>query len=102
MTKYVNADEAIKRLAAAQGIDVLNLVKSMEVQQQEAQAAQEAQMQQTMASQTGSFMNAPIADPSKNPNAEEIINNVTGGQLTGQTDQAEEGSQQEAPNPAES
>ena len=101
MTKYVNADEAIKRLAAAQGIDVLNLVKSMEVQQQEAQAAQEAEMQQTMAKQTGSFMNAPIADPSKNPNAEEMINNVTGGQLTGETDEAEESPEQAAQNPAE-
>ena len=32
MMKYLNPDEAIKRLAAAQGIDVLNLVKSMEDQ----------------------------------------------------------------------
>ena len=95
MTKYVNADEAIKRLAAAQGIDVLNLVKSMEVQQQEAQAAQDAEMDQTMASQASSFMNAPIADPSKNPNAEEMIKNVTG-----QTDEAEEGPPQEGFNPA--
>ena len=30
MMKFINADEAIKRLAAAQGIDVLNLVKSMD------------------------------------------------------------------------
>ena len=96
MTKYVNADEAIKRLAAAQGIDVLNLVKSMEQQQEESQAAQDAEMDQTMASQAGSFMNAPIADPSKNPNAEEMIANVTG-----QADQAEAGIPQEATNPAQ-
>ena len=38
MMKYLNPDEAIKRLAAAQGIDVLNLVKSMDQQQQEQQA----------------------------------------------------------------
>ena len=41
MMKFINADEAIKRLAAAQGIDVLNLVKSMEDQQAEAQAQQQ-------------------------------------------------------------
>jgi len=89
MTKYVNADEAIKRLAAAQGIDVLNLVKSMDQQQQESQAAQDAEMDQTMASQAGSFMNSPIADPSKNPNAEEMIANVTG-----QADAPQEGAPQ--------
>ena len=38
MMQYLNPDEAIKRLAAAQGIDVLNLVKSMDQQQQEQQA----------------------------------------------------------------
>jgi hypothetical protein len=95
MTKYVNADEAIKRLAAAQGIDVLNLVKSMDQQQQESQAAADAEMDQTMASQAGSFMNSPIADPSKNPNAEEMVKNVTG-----QTDEAEEGPPQQGFNPA--
>ena len=54
-----------------------------------------------MASQASSFMNAPIADPSKNPNAEEMINNVTGGQLTGEADEAEESPEQAAQNPAE-
>ena len=39
MMQHLNADEAIKRLAAAQGIDVLNLVKSMDQQQEEQQAA---------------------------------------------------------------
>ena len=40
LMQYINADEAIKRLAAAQGIDVLNLVKSMEqIQQEQADAA---------------------------------------------------------------
>ena len=38
--QYINPDEVIKRLAAAQGIDVLNLVKSMEERQQEQQQAQ--------------------------------------------------------------
>ena len=97
MIKYVNADEAIKRLAAAQGIDVLNLVKSMEQQQQEAQDAADAEMDQTMASQAGSFMNSPIADPSKNPNAEEMIKNVTN---QGEADETEASLSQETPDPS--
>ena len=40
--QYINPDEVIKRLAAASGIDVLNLVKSMD----ELQAEQQQQMQQ--------------------------------------------------------
>ena len=44
---FINPDEVIKRLAAASGIDVLNLVKSM----QEIQGQEQAQMQQQMAMQ---------------------------------------------------
>ena len=40
--QYINPEEVIKRLAAAQGIDVLNLVKSM----QEVQGKQQQQMQE--------------------------------------------------------
>ena len=41
--QYINSDEVIKRLAAAQGIDVLNLVKSVqEVQQEQQQAMDDA------------------------------------------------------------
>ena len=69
MVQYVNADEAIKRLAAAQGIDVLNLVKSMDERNQEAQQQQESAQQMELTKQAGQFANAPMADPSKNPNA---------------------------------
>ena len=44
---FINPDEVIKRLAAASGIDVLNLVKSM----QEIQGREQQQMQQQMAMQ---------------------------------------------------
>jgi len=47
MMNYINPDEVIKRLAAASGIDVLNLVKSM----QEIQGQQQQQMEQEMAMQ---------------------------------------------------
>ena len=57
----------VKRLAAAQGIDVLNLVKSMqEVQEANQQAqAQEAEMEAIKG--TPALMKAPMLDPSKNP-----------------------------------
>ena len=67
MMQYLNADEFIKRLAAAQGIDVLNLVKSMDEQQQEQQAAMQQQEQMEMTKQAGQMASAPMNDPSKNP-----------------------------------
>ena len=39
IAQFVNTDEVIKRLAAASGIDVLNLVKTMEEQQVEQEDA---------------------------------------------------------------
>jgi hypothetical protein len=68
LMQYVNADEAIKRLAAAQGIDVLNLVKSMDQMQEEQLAAQQQQEQMIMMQQAGQIMKAPALDPSKNAN----------------------------------
>ena len=50
---YINPEEVVKRLAAAQGIDVLNLVKSMQELQQEQQAAMQQQQQMVLAQQAG-------------------------------------------------
>ena len=44
LQQFINPDEVIKRLAAASGIDVLNLVKSMDEIQGEQQQAMEQQM----------------------------------------------------------
>jgi len=76
MMQFINADEAIKRLAAAQGIDVLNLVKSMDDRNQESAAAAEAEQNMELTKQAGQFVNSPIADPSKNPNAEEVVDDI--------------------------
>ena len=47
--KYINPEEVVKRLAAAQGIEVLNLVRSMqEVQQEQQQNMQQAQQMEQM------------------------------------------------------
>ena len=67
LAQFLNPDEAIKRLAAAQGIDVLNLVKGMEqIQNEQAQAAQ-AQQMQSLTDQVGQLASTPLMDPSKNP-----------------------------------
>ena len=51
--QYINPTEYIKRLAAAQGIDVLNLVKSMEEIQGEQQQAMQQQQQMELTKQAG-------------------------------------------------
>jgi hypothetical protein len=73
LMKFINPDEAIKRLAAAQGIDVLNLVKSVEDRNQEQQRQLQMQQQMMLAQQIPDYLKAPALDPSKNPKAEEEI-----------------------------
>lgn len=78
LAKFINPDEYIKRLAAAQGIDYLNLVKSvMDVQQEQAQN-QQTMLQQELTKQAGQFASSPMMDPSKNPNAQELYDGITG------------------------
>ena len=67
MMQYINPEEAIKRLAAAQGIDVLNLVKSMQEIQQERQGAQQQAMDMQQQEMQLQAMKTPMADPTKNP-----------------------------------
>ena len=67
IAQYINPTEVVKRLAAAQGIDVLNLVKSVQELQQEQQAAQQMQQQQMQAEQQTAMMKTPMMDPTKNP-----------------------------------
>ena len=53
LMKYIDASEAIKRLAAAQGIDVLNLVKTLKQMQQDMQQQQAMATQQSIVGQAG-------------------------------------------------
>ena len=80
MLQYINADEAIKRLAAAQGIDVLNLVKSVDQRQAERQQAMGQQQQMMQMQQLPEMLKVPMADPNKNPNAEEAVAQYLGSQ----------------------
>ena len=73
LQQFVNADEAIKRLAAAQGIDILNLVKTMDERNAEQEQAMQAQQMQSLTDQAGQLAGTPLMDPSKNPDALEGI-----------------------------
>ena len=63
---FINTDEVIKRLAASQGIDVLNLVRSMQDVKQEQAAMQQQQMQMQQQQLQVDAMKTPAMDPSKN------------------------------------
>ena len=65
LIQYINPMEAIKRLAAAQGIDVLNLVKTEEQLGEDKEEKLQNQQNQTLLEQAGQFANSPMADPSK-------------------------------------
>ena len=73
LMQFINPTEAIKRLAAAQGIDVLNLVKTEQQMQQEKQALIEQQTQQSLVDQTGQLAGTPLMDPQKNPSVAEAV-----------------------------
>ena len=62
LMKFINPLEAIKRLAAAQGIDVLNLVKTQEELEGEKEEMMQNQQQQTLLEQAGQFANSKLAD----------------------------------------
>ena len=62
LMKYIDPSEFMKRLAAASGIDTLQLVKSPETMEQEAQQMQQQQMQASLMSQAGQLAKSPMAE----------------------------------------
>jgi len=62
--QFINPEEVIKRLAVAQGIDTLNLIRSMQEVQGERQAAVQQEQKVDLAK---AQMSSPMMDPSKNP-----------------------------------
>ena len=67
LMKFINPIEAIKRLAAAQGIDVLNLVKTPEQLAEDKEQMIQEKTNMSLVDQAGQFANSPAADPSKQP-----------------------------------
>ena len=86
MGKFLDPGEFIKRLAAAQGIDVLNLVKTPETMAQEKQQQMQQMQQQALLEQAGQIAGAPMMDPSKNPAMGRTLNDGYD-QLTGNDNQ---------------
>jgi hypothetical protein len=76
MAQYIDPEEAVKRLAAAQGIDTLKLVKTADQRQQEMQKAQQMNMTNSLMGQAGQLAKAPMMDPDKNPGSIEALQNV--------------------------
>jgi hypothetical protein len=48
----------------------------MDDRNEESAAAAEAEQNMELTKQAGQFVNSPIADPSKNPNAEEVVDGI--------------------------
>ena len=78
--KYIDPSEAIKRLAAAQGIDVLNLVRTAEQLEQLKQTTVQDKTNQSLVDQAGQLAGTPVMDPTKNPElanqAAAVLNNL--------------------------
>ena len=60
--QFIDPTEFLKRLAAASGIDALNLVKSPETMQQEMQQQQQQGMMQQLVGQAGQLAKSPMAE----------------------------------------
>jgi 23S rRNA U2552 (ribose-2'-O)-methylase RlmE/FtsJ len=67
LVKYIDPSEAIKRLAAAQGIDVLNLVRTAEQLEQLKEETVQDKTNASLVDQAGQLAGTPILDPSRNP-----------------------------------
>ena len=73
LMKFVDPSEAIKRLAAAQGIDVLNLVRTSEELAEMQEQAQADSTNQALVNQAGQLAGTPLMDPEKNPQIAEQV-----------------------------
>ena len=78
LMKYIDPSEAIKRLAAAQGIDVLNLVRTAEQLQQLGEEQKQAMQQKSLVDQAGQLAGTPLMDPQKNPELAEQASAMLG------------------------
>ena len=91
INKFIDPSEYIKRLATSQGIDVLNLVKSPQQIQGDMQQQQQMAAQQSLVDQAGQLAGSPMMDPSKNPQAQEMISEYTGQTNPEEADENPEG-----------
>ena len=90
LMRYINPTEAVSRLAAAQGIDVLNLVKTQQEIESDQQRAMQLQSQQELVKQTGQLAGTPLMDPSKNPDLAEQASAAAEGMMGAMTQPPQE------------
>jgi hypothetical protein len=91
--QFIDPLVAIKRLFAAEGIDLLGLVKTQEKVNEEKQKAIEQQKDLSITSQAGALAKAPMMDPTKNPELQQQQNGS-------QDDQGNQGAPQAPPSSA--
>ena len=81
LMKFIDPSEAIKRLAAAQGIDVLNLVRTGDQLSQLKEEQVSERANQSLIDQAGQLAGTPLMDPQKNPQIAEqaaaALNNIS-------------------------
>ena len=77
MQRFVNMDEAIKRLANSIGIDTANLVKTQEEIQAEMQAMQQQQLIQHLGP---AALGSPLLDPKNNAQAQQVTEETNANQ----------------------
>ena len=68
LAQYINPTEFLKRLAAASGIDTLNLIKDPATMEQEAASAKQDAMMQQLVGQAGQLAKSPIGEQLVNGN----------------------------------
>ena len=78
LLQYIDPSEAIKRLAAAQGIDVLNLVRTAEQLQQQKEERMQDMRNKSLLDQAGQLAGTPLMDPQKNPDLAEQASMMLG------------------------
>ena len=62
LMQYISPEEFLKRLAAASGIDTLNLIKDASTMEAEANQAQQQQVQASLINQAGQLAKSPIGE----------------------------------------
>lgn len=73
LAQYINPTEYLKRLAAASGIDVLNLIKDPATMEQEANQMKQDAMMQSIVGQAGQLAKSPLGEQLVNAQQQQTV-----------------------------